>query len=171
MEIKMSFFGKLFGNKKSSQPESTQKVHLSKNSGVPYNKELIKTLLKDHNQLIEMFAKISKLAKKKKYKTLKQTLKTFKIEMEVHNYSEKIQLYVYLKNYYKNSDNEDFIKEMASSSEEIYKDVAVFLKKYEDIEFNDQYLALFNTELEAVGRILQSRIAIEESELYPLYKK
>ena len=167
----MSFFGKLFGKKESSQSENTQKVHLSKNSGVPYNKDLIKTLVKDHNQLIEMFAKISKSAQRKKYKTLKQTLKAFKIEFEIHNYSEKIQLYLYLQNYYKNSDNEDFIKEMANSAEEIYKDVAAFLKKYDDIEFNDQYLALFNTELEAVGRILQSRIAIEESELYPLYKK
>ncbi len=167
----MGFFGKLFGKKESNQKENTQKIHLSKNSGVPYNKDLIKTLLKDHNHLVDIFAKISKLAQNKKYKVLKQTLKSFKIEMEIHNYSEKVQLYLYLQNYYKNSDSEDFIKDMASSAEEIYKDVAAFLKKYENIEFNDQYIALFKTELEAVGRILQSRIAIEESELYPLYKK
>ncbi len=60
---------------------------------------------------------------------------------------------------------------MFNSAKEIYNDVFAFLKKYETIEFNDQYQALFLNELEAVGKILQSRIEVEESELYSLYKR
>ncbi len=168
----MSFFEKILGKTNKETKEKTDKsVQLSKNVGVPYNDDLMKTLAKDHKKLIKDFTKIVKAAQNKKYKTLKQYLKAFKVNFEIHNYSEKIQLYLYLKNYYKDTDNEDFIEDMSKSAEEIYKDVFAFLKKYEAIEFNDQYLGLFKNELEAIGRILQSRIEVEESELYPLYKK
>ena len=168
----MSFFKKIFGKTDKEAKEKTDKsLHLSKNVGVPYNDDLIQTLIKDHKSLIEEFNKIVKAAQNKKYKTLKQYLKAFKVNLEIHNYSEKIQLYLYLKNYYKDTDNEDFIEDMSKSAEEIYKDVYSFLKKYEAIEFNDQYLGLFKSELEAIGRILQSRIEVEETELYSLYKK
>ena len=169
----MGFFGKLFGtdDAKTTKDGKKSDAKSSNNMGVPYNEGLIDTLLKDHKNLVAEFSKIAKAAQNKKYKTLKQYLKAFKVNLEIHNYSEKIQLYTYLKNYYKNSDEEDFIDDMFNSAEEIYKDVFVFLKKYETIEFNDKYLALFKNELEAIGRILQSRIEVEESELYPLYKR
>jgi len=168
----VGFLNKLFGKNDTNKKEKTDNnLHLSKNIGVPYNKDLIDTLIKDHKNLIKDFTKITKLAQSKKYKTLKQNLKTFKVNLEIHNYSEKVQLYTYLKNYYKDTEDEEFIDDMAKSAEEIYKDVFAFLKKYEKIEFNDQYLGLFKSELEAIGRILQSRIEIEETELYPLYKK
>lgn len=168
----MSFLKKIFGKTDDKiQEKSDNNFHLSKNVGVPYNNDLIKTLLKDHENLINEFGKIAKAAQNKKYKTLKQYLKAFKVNLEIHNYSEKIQLYLYLKNYYKDSEHEDFIEDMSTSAEEIYNDVYAFLKKYENIEFNDQYLGLFKSELEAIGRILKSRIEVEESELYPLYKK
>ncbi len=167
----MGFFSNLFGKNDKTAKENSEKLHLSKNVGVPYNNDLIKILRKDHENLINEFGKIAKAAQNKKYKTLKQYMKTFKVNLEIHNYSEKIQLFLYLKNYYKDSEYEDFIEDMSKSAEEIYKDVFNFLKKYENIEFNDQYLGLFKSELEAVGRILQSRIEVEESELYTLYKK
>ncbi len=166
----MGFLKKLFGKSDNSSVNETE-VHLSKDVGVPYNNDLIKTLRKDHQELIDEFGKIVKAAQNKKYKTLKQYLKTFKVNLEIHNYSEKIQLYIYLLNLYKGTDNEEFISDMAKSAEEIYQDVFTFLKKYENIEFNDQYLGLFRKELEAIGKILQSRIEVEESELYTLYKK
>lgn len=166
----MSFLKKIFG-KTDTNDKNADTVHLSKNVGVPYNEDLMKNLHKDHENLINEFSKIAKAAQSKKYKTLKQYLKAFKVNLEIHNYSEKIQLYLYLKNYYKDSEHEEFIEDMSKSAEEIYKDVFAFLKKYENIEFNDQYLGLFKSELEAIGRILKSRIEVEESELYPLYKK
>ncbi len=169
----MGFFSKLFGTGDTNKIDKRKNSNIktSANMGVPYNEGLIETLLKDHRNLIAEFTKITKTAQNKKYKTLKQYLKAFKVNLEIHNYSEKIQLYTYLKNYYKNSEEEDFIDDMFNSAEEIYKDVFAFLKKYETIEFNDQYQALFLNELEAIGRILQSRIEVEESELYPLYKR
>jgi len=168
----VNFLKKIFGKNNTNTKEKTNShLHLSKNIGVPYNKDLMETLIKDHKNLVEEFTKIAKLAQGKKYKTLKQNLKAFKVNFEIHNYSEKIQLYLYLKNYYKDTDNENFIDDMAKSAEEIYKDTYGFLKKYENIEFNDQYLGLFQSELEAIGKILQSRIEIEESELYTLYKR
>ena len=169
----MGFFSKLFGtaDTKRVKQEKGSNTKSSTNMGVPYNEGLIETLLKDHKNLVAEFTKIAKTAQNKKYKTLKQYLKAFKVNLEIHNYSEKIQLYTYLKNYYKNKEEEDFIDDMFNSAEEIYKDVFAFLKKYETIEFNDQYQALFLNELEAIGRILQSRIEVEESELYPLYKR
>ncbi len=168
----MGFLDKIFGKTDKETKEKTDKsFQLSKNVGVPYNDDLIKTLAKDHKELIEDFTKIAKAAQNKKYKTLKQYLKAFKVNLEIHNYSEKIQLYLYLKNYYKDTDNEAFIEDMSKSAEEIYDSVYSFLKKYETVEFNDQYLGLFKNELEAIGRILQSRIEVEETELYPLYKQ
>ena len=165
----MGFFGNLFGM--GDEVTSNKKSNNTNSLGVPYNEGLIETLLKDHKNLVAEFSKIAKAAQNKKYKTLKQYLKAFKVNLEIHNYSEKVQLYTYLKNYYKNKEEESFIDDMSSSAEEIYKDVFAFLKKYEAIEFNDQYVALFKNELEAIGRILQSRIEVEESELYPLYKR
>ncbi len=166
----MGFFSKIFG-KTDEQIKTDENLHLSKNVGVPYNNNLIQTLINEHRELVKEFTKIAKTAQNKKYKTLKQYLKAFKVNLEIHNYSEKIQLYTYLKNYYKDMEDEDFIDEMSRSAEEIYKDVFSFLKKYETVEFNDQYLGLFKSELNAIGKILQSRIEIEESELYPLYKR
>ncbi len=166
----MSFFSKIFG-KTDEQIKTDKNLHLSKNVGVPYNNNLIQTLINEHRDLVKEFTKIAKIAQNKKYKTLKQYLKAFKVNLEIHNYSEKIQLYTYLKNYYKDMEDEDFIDEMSKSAEEIYKNVFSFLKKYETVEFNDQYLGLFKSELNAIGKILQSRIEIEESELYPLYKR
>ncbi len=165
----MGFFGKLFGgsdgtSKKKSAPQTPQR------GGVPYNEGLIPQLINDHKKLVDEFTKISKAAQSKKYKTLKQYLKAFKVNLEIHNYSEKIQLYTYLKNYYDDNEIVGFIEDMAKSAEDIYKDVFAFLKKYEAIEFNDQYLGLFKTELNAIGQVLQARIEVEESELYPLYK-
>ncbi len=166
----MGFFSKIFG-KTDEQIKTDENLHLSKNVGVPYNNNLIQTLINEHRELVKEFTKIAKTAQNKKYKTLKQYLKAFKVNLEIHNYSEKIQLYTYLKNYYKDMEDEDFIDEMSKSAEEIYKNVFSFLKKYETVEFNDQYLGLFKSELNAIGKILQSRIEIEESELYPLYKR
>ncbi len=166
----MGFFGKLFGSSNDTLAKKKTSQTPQKD-GIPYNEGLILQLISDHKKLVEEFTKISKATQSKKYKTLKQYLKAFKVNFEIHNYSEKIQLYTYLKNYYKNTENIDFIEDMAKSAEEIYKDVFAFLKKYETIEFNDQYLELFKREFEAIGKILQSRIEIEESELYTLYKK
>jgi len=168
----MGFLDKIFGkDKKSDLANSKDGIRLSKNVGVPYNKDLIKTLKKDHQKLFEEFGKILKAAQNKKYKLLKQYLKAFKVNFEIHNYSEKIQLYTYLKNYYKNEDMADFIEDMAVSAENIYQDIISFIKKYETVDFNDQYLLVFKKEMEALGKILQSRVEVEESELYPLYKK
>ncbi len=167
----MSFLGKIFKKSKKKEKREDHNLRLSKNVGVPYNEELIQKLIKDHRSLVEEFTKIAKIAQSKKYKHLKKYLKAFKINLEIHNYSEKVQLYIYLKNKYSGTDSEDFIDEMAKSAEEIYKDVFFFLKKYEAIEFNDQHLATFLNELEAIGKILQARIEVEESELYTMYKK
>ncbi len=169
----MGFFSKLFKKDDTdiAKKEKNSKIDNTDFIGVPYNEGLIETLLKDHKDLVAEFTKISQLAQNKKYKTLKQYLKSFKVNLEIHNYSEKIQLYTYLKNYYKNENEERFIEDMFNSAKEIYNDVFAFLKKYETIEFNDQYQALFLNELEAVGKILQSRIEVEESELYSLYKR
>ncbi len=166
----MSFLSKVFGKSKNPQ-EGQNKIRLSKNSGVPYNSDLINTLTKDHKTLINEFIKIVKEAQSKNFKNLKRYLKTFKVTFEIHCYSEKIQLYFYLKNYYKDSSDENFIDDMTKSAEEFDKDIFAFLKKYENIEFNDQHLGLFKKEADAIKRILKSRIEVEESELYPLYIK
>ncbi len=166
----MSFLSKVFG-KSNNPPKKQNEIKLSKDMGVPYNNDLIHTLAKDHRALIDEFTKLSKVVQSKNFKSLKRYLKTFKVTFEIHNYSEKIQLYLYLKNYYKDSDDEDFIDDMIKSADKMHKDIFTFLKKYESIEFNDQYLGLFKKELEAIGKILKFRIEVEESELYPLYKK
>ncbi len=166
----MSFLSKVFG-KSDNQVKKKEKVKLSHDSGVPYNNDLISVLKKDHKQLKQEFEKIIKSSKNKNFKILKRNIKTFKITFEIHNYSEKIQFYLYLKNYYKDMNEESFINNMADSAEKVYQDIIHFLKKYESIEFNDQYHELFKKELEAIEKVLKSRIDIEESELYQLYKK
>ncbi|NPA74022.1 MAG: sigma D regulator [Epsilonproteobacteria bacterium] len=166
----MGFFGKLFGGSQDNYDKNTKNTKSSETSGIPYDKGLISQLIKDHKQLVEEFTKISKFAKSRKYKALKQSLKTFKLNFEIHNYSEKVQLYTYLNNYYKGTQEERFINEMAMSAEKIYKDVLAFLKRYEAIDFNDKYLEQFLQELSAIGKVLQSRIETEEKDFYILYK-
>jgi len=166
----MRFLSKIFG-KSDNQIKKKDKVKLSHDSGVPYNNDLISVLKKDHIQLKQEFEKIIKSYKNKNFKILKKNIKTFKTTFEIHNYSEKIQLYLYLKNYYKDMNEESFINNMADSAEKLYQDSMYFLKKYESIEFNNQYLEVFEKDLESIKKILKSRIDIEESELYQLYKK
>jgi hypothetical protein len=167
----MSFLSKVFEKSNNPSKSANNTINLSKDAGVPYNNDLISALTKDHKTLVEEFTKIVKVAQNKNFKTLKRYIKTFKVTFEIHNYSEKIQLYLYLKNYYKDSDDEEFIEDMTKSADKMYKDIFTFLKKYENIEFNNQYLGLFKKELETIGKILKPRIEVEESELYPLYKK
>ncbi len=164
----MGLFGDLFGNSNTS---SKKKNNLSQKGGVFYNDDLIIQLTKDHKKLTEDLEKIIKATQNKKYKILKQYLKTFKTNLEIHNYSEKIQLYAYLKKYYKDTKYSDFIEEIAKSAEELHKETMDFLKKYEKIELDNQSLILFQDELGKIDKFLQSRIEIEENELYPLYKQ
>ena len=164
----MGLFKKLFGKKE----EKDKKVTLSDQKGIPYNEDLIKTLLNDHQRLLSEFINISNSAKKYKTKLLPQLLKTFKLNLEIHNYSEKVQLYTYLENYYKNDvEKLEIIKDLDKAAEEIFKNVFSFLKRFEGVKFDKEICKQFLSEWETLGSILQSRINIEESELYPLYKK
>ncbi len=58
----MGFFSNLFGKNDKTAKENSEKLHLSKNVGVPYNNDLIKILRKDHENLINEFGKIAKAA-------------------------------------------------------------------------------------------------------------
>ena len=165
----MGFLGKLFGGNKT---EKKKEISLSKQSGVPYNEGLIKTLLDDHQRLLAEFGKIMNFAQKNRSKLIKQYLKTFKLNLEIHNYSEKIQLYTYLENYYKDDpDKLEVIRDLDEAAQEIFKNVFSFIKRYENIDFDKKSCEQFLNEWKTLGGILQSRISIEESELYTLYKK
>jgi iron-sulfur cluster repair protein YtfE (RIC family) len=142
-----------------------------KKSPVPdFDSRLIKKFHKDHEKLVKVVTDIVNAVESNEIVKAKRELKKLKMELLGHFMEEDIKLYWYLKTHYKESENTiETIKMFEESIKKIQKDVVKFLDHYAQPEVAlDQ---TFKKEFDAIVEALSTRMATEESNLYPLYTK
>ncbi len=138
---------------------------------VPENDgKLIKKFQKDHEKINKHITKNKKAVENNEIVKAKQGIKKLKMELLGHFMEEDIKLYWYLKDHYRGSDNTiETIKMFEESIKTIQRDVVKFLDHYAQGEIAlDQG---FKKEFSDIVEALSTRIATEESNLYPLYTK
>ena len=142
-----------------------------KNSRIPdYNAKLISNFHKDHELLVKQIGEIKKALESSNTSKAKKGLRKLKMKILGHFMQEDIQLYWYLKDYYSDLEStSETIKMFEDSIKVIQKDVIKFLDYYS--QDNIALDMTFNKRFDEIIEALATRIATEESSLYPLYMK
>jgi regulator of sigma D len=160
------FFG-LFNNEESLDEQ--EKVPLEGTKLFFYS-HLIKGLLSDHVQLLDVFGKINAAYQKENTKLTIKTLHQFRNLLDDHLIVEHSKLYVYLRATLADSTKEariirDFQKEMRG----IDKVLNDFIDAFSHEKWSSEEYADFGRQLTNIGNVLISRIETEEESLFPLY--
>ena len=130
-----------------------------------YQNKLIQELNQEHQNLFNLYLKISKETNHKKKLNL---LKKFYYDYHLHILKEDKQLYSHLFIKYRFiPETYKFIKEKQEEMKKITEFIESFAKKYSTIESIKK--ENFNTYLEKLGEALTQRVEFEENKLYTFY--
>ncbi len=168
----MGLFSWIFGEGKGSKQVNNnfQRQNNQKNR-IKFRPELVKNLTHDHQEIITLYGEISDLVNQHKYGHVGDKVTEFKRKLQAHVIVENVQFYTYLE--HKLSDdatNLEFIQDVRKEMNGIAHAVVQFSKKYEKAHFSDKLKDEFISDLEAIGKVLSQRVAMEESQLYTLYE-
>lgn len=166
-------FDFLFGRKENETNEATETAQRTSapGNGINYDPNLIAELKSDHGHLLALFANIIASTEKRNDRLLVEQLSEFGQKLRGHLLKENVRFYVYLKNNLQSDENslaimQDFSHEM----QQIGRAVTDFLHKYISVpQWDDAQWAVFDRDLNAVGKVLTRRIESEEDTLYTLY--
>ncbi|HEY6095780.1 MAG TPA: hemerythrin domain-containing protein [Gallionellaceae bacterium] len=168
-------FDFLFGRKESETNETAETARkdapAAPGNGISYDPNLIAELKLDHSHLLSLFANIISTTNQRNEKLLVEQLNEFGQKLRGHLLKENVRFYVYLKNSLRSDENslaimQDFSHEM----QQIGRAVTDFLHKYISVpQWDDAQWAVFDRDLNAVGKVLGRRIESEEDTLYTLY--
>jgi len=130
-----------------------------------YQDKLIKELNKEHQNLFELYLKITQEKNPKKRLNL---LKKFYYDYHLHILKEDKQLYSHLLVKYKFAPEKyQFIKEKQEEMKKITEFIENFAKKYSTVEtIEDEN---FENDIKTLGEALRKRVEFEENELYYFY--
>lgn len=165
-------FDFLFGHKHSEADEAAaKKTAIAPGNGINYDANLVAELKADHGLLVALFSGIVSTTAQRDDKMLAEQLNAFGQKLRGHLLKENVRFYVYLKNSLQSDENslaimQDFAREM----QQIGRAVTDFLNKYTRVaQWDDAQWAVFERDLNGVGRVLTQRIESEEGTLYTLY--
>ena len=137
-----------------------------------YDNKLIKNLKQDHKELLNIFQKIVKDAKKGNIDRILEDLDDFKFEFKTHIQLEEQYFYPYVLKKHKNNSNiASMLKKKEEEMQEITKTLFIFFDKYENKDYLKNNLDKFKQELTILGNALKERIHFEENNMYTLYQE
>lgn len=161
-----------FGKKEKSTERPTLNAESRTISHVSYEPQLVDSLKKDHQELVELFNEISYMGDSGNYEAIPAKLREFKVSLQSHVMVENIKFYVYVEQMYKNDPlHNDFIKDVRREMNGIARAVVNFTKKYDQPFFTQEMRDNFTRELGEIGNVLVRRVELEESKLYSLYTR
>jgi len=167
----LKLFNKFFNfNSHKSQETSKQPLVSTDEQRISYSPQLIPSLKHDHQNLVELYSKISILLHTQRYVEIEDILSSLKTEFNRHIMQENVSFYCYLEQQFADDSNHmetirDYRKEMNGISHAFIK----FIKKWQSDVITAQNAQAFREEYDAIGVVLAQRINSEENHLYPLY--
>lgn len=173
----MSFFRKFRKLRKNRHKEQQQiSFNLldvaSKTDKISHTPGLIDSLHNDHALLGQQFEDIHDLFKNGQYLQLKNELKSFRVNLQMHTMTENVKLYTYLEQVLaEDPSSSKLMVQFRREMNIIASAVRRFTKQYESSTFTPQDCQQFEHDYQEVGAILEQRLEKEESELYPLYQQ
>lgn len=139
--------------------------------GLIYDPQLIKSLEKDHGDLVSLFGLIGDCARNGNYTRIPQLLTDFKTGFEAHLIAENVRFYNYVETSLENDqENYALIRSFRREMNQIARGVVAFVKQYQLSHFSEEARRTFIDDYESVGALLTQRIEREERSLYPLYQ-
>jgi len=171
----MGFVKNILGRfkKKNSAQQPIEEALPPPNESANYSDSLIMMLQNDHEQLFVLYHKIQDQFKENSdFKKMQSLLNDFKLALEIHLMVENTQLYDYIRIKNKaNQDTTEFVDDVQNEMKLIADNALLFLQKYNTQEEYEQHIDHFLEDLSQIGITFAKRIILEESKLYPLYKK
>jgi len=164
------FIGRLFGANKVEPAQNVVRSSFD-SSQINYDPNLIQSLENDHKKLVSDFGKIwSEGFEKKDYTKTNHLITKFKAAFQAHLLAENIKFYVYLEQTLRDDlVNLNLVKEFRLDMNKIARAATNFCKKYQ-VKFTERHVEQFETDYNAVGKVLTQRITLEEESLYILYR-
>ena len=139
-------------------------------TSIGYSPDLVPHLEADHVKLAEIFTAIGRAFNAGDLALTVRHMTHFRTVIQAHLLTENVRLYIYLEHALaQDAASHALIHEFRHEMDGIGKAVLAFLGKYRDLDTQPNLAVSFNSDLNAVGKVLVERIQREESTLYPLY--
>ena len=134
-------------------------------------KGVVEILKEDHKKIVDLYLKISKFIERGQTDKLPKLLKEFYYLYSKHILYEDNYFFSRLNTIYKDDkDKKTFINSKREEMDEITKFIEKFMSRFKTVEEISSNFDSFKKEFQIIGEVLSSRVAFEESDLYPLYK-
>lgn len=134
---------------------------------------LIDTLLRDHDELRHLFARIGAAAKSPDLAAgeLRALLIDFKSRLTTHTLTENLRFYDFVfQQVAGDPDLDRMVHSFHAEMNDIENQVIAFVRQYQAHAFNLQDNTGFMSDYAAMGRLLAHRLSTEEDSLYRLYR-
>jgi Hemerythrin HHE cation binding domain len=136
-----------------------------------FDATLLATLRTDHQDLLDRFKQIGRLAELGRVGELPALLTSFKIALQSHLIAKNVRFYNYIENLI--ADDEDTLRSIRNFRREmnaISGGIMDFVKKYQRYDFDEARRVAMLKDYPAIGGLLVLRIKREESQVFPLYR-
>ena len=140
---------------------------------IPYNSELIKSCLDDHQELLAIYTAMMEAAEARDFANIDSNLVSLSQGLKAHFNKEFTELYTYLDlRTRKGADKEEFerVRQFRMELQQIGVQINDIVNRYEKGVDADS-LERFIEDYKQLGAALGDRIQREESVLYPIYQK
>lgn len=164
-------FNKKDESGQSLENEDLQAGGIAPGTNIRFDPKLVSELKADHGQLISLFQEIVRATDQHDSELLIKHLGKFGNTLRGHILKENVRFYVYLKSSLQSDESSlAIMHEFSLEMQQIGRAVTDFLHKYTSVaQWDEAQWAVFDRDLNAVGKVLTKRIETEENMLYPLY--
>lgn len=137
---------------------------------IRYDPKLVVQLKHEHQALLNLFVATQSAFMEEDLHAVVAHLEAFRIAIQSHLLKESVRLYIYLEHQLAGDETSyQMVHDFRYEMDGIGKAVTGFLNKYKNLDTDINLVASFGPDLDAVGKVLVSRIQREEATLYPLY--
>lgn len=164
-------FGRKQDDEKQVETATVKNPPASPGNSINYDPNLVTELKADHGLLVGLFTGIVATTGQRNHKLLTEQLNEFGQKLRGHLLKENVRFYVYLKkSLQSDEDSMSIMQEFAHEMQQIGRAVTDFLHTYTHVtHWDDAQWAVFERDLNGVGKVLTQRIGAEEDTLYTLY--
>ncbi len=169
----MGIFSKLMGEDGSLAEHAPRSIRplAAEHGAITYDADLVERLKAEHQDLLLAFTTIRKTGAEGRFGHLPEMLEQFKLALLNHIALENVKFYVYMQHHAAvDTQTQGFIANVRKEMNVIARTVAKFVDTHLAETPTHATLERFNRELDQIGDVLAGRIALEENQLYALYR-
>jgi len=163
------------GKKKNIYPgEANKDTDLSQlqapGTKILYDTGLIAKLVNDHKQLVSVYLDIDKAIERKLYAKIRSLLDVFLALFNEHALAEYTKLYVFLDYALRPyPDKHEQVMIFRKEMQEIGKALRLFVHSWKNQGIDASNISSFAAGLHEIGKVLNKRVDVEETQLYQIY--